>query len=149
MKNTPKFGWPVAEDSDVVKQYPSMVDDPFKTALETSLTFAPLDITAASGWSFASNTSYLLPNVGLMLINIVVRPAASHPDVSAGVTVANIAGTLPRGSSTAVAVIYYTHALARAYVQSDGQIKIYNNVGEAIAPSHYVAIAIAVAAAES
>lgn len=36
-KLSPLFGWPIAEDIDVVKQYPAAVDEPFKMLLESHL----------------------------------------------------------------------------------------------------------------
>lgn len=38
MKTTAIHGWPIAEATDPVKQYPTAVDEPFKTALDGQLT---------------------------------------------------------------------------------------------------------------
>lgn len=46
MKSTPINAWPVAQDSDPVKQYPTAVDDPFKASLD-KLVQTPFPTAAA------------------------------------------------------------------------------------------------------
>lgn len=43
-KFTPNNGWPIAEETDVVKQYPTIIDEPFKMALDAASTVLNTDV---------------------------------------------------------------------------------------------------------
>lgn len=101
---TPRNSFPVAEETDVVKQYPTTVDDPFKTALDnmvvpTGAVLLWATGTAPTGWLICDGAA--VSRTTYAALYAVIGTTYGVGDGSTTFNLPNLKGRVPAGLDAA------------------------------------------------